>query len=182
MAYVPSDGPPHYKVCTHTWTPFSLTPTVTLNDDGATYPAPPVLPWIVVARVQNWRHGIESDDNRAPRTAGDGEITYPGHKLGKTMVYELEVRAATVKQLDQTMTTLVTAFENTSDEGTMVLAPHEGGTSWQYAARVLALTPDEDWDYSDEGRGWVVSHGYQLSLRLSDPYFAVVGDLATRSA
>lgn len=181
MTYVLADGPPHYKVCTHAWTSSgAVSPAVTLGDPGATYPAVAVLPWLPVLRVSNWRHGVESEDNRAPRTTGPGEITYPSEKLGRTRVYEFEARAQSVRELDQTVTALVAAFDNMTDEGVMTLNPYEGGPEWAFAARVLSLDPDDDWDYNDEDRGWSVQWGFQLNLRQSDPYFYAVSDPATR--
>lgn len=182
MTYLLTDGPPHYKVSTHAWTPSGdVSAAVTFNDPDATYPAAAVLPWIHVLNVTNWRHGVESEDNRQARTISDGEITYPSKKLGVTKVCEYEIRADSVRSLDQTLTAVVAAFDNMSDEGTMAFTPYEGGPVWAFDARVLSLEPDPDWDYNDEGRGWAVQQGFQLSLRLSDPYFYAVSDPTTRS-
>lgn len=174
MAYVAADGPPDLDA-THAWAPATGSAPPTINDQGGT--DPPTFPWIkIVKPISGWRALPESDDNRAPRTAGPGEITYPGEKLGKTVVYECEIRAKTRQSAMSTMTALLNGYGDTDGEGTMTVTPYAsvGGVVWTYEARVLSLVPDVEFGYSPH-RAWQWAWGFQLNLRMSDPLFYTGG-------
>jgi hypothetical protein len=176
-AYDVTYGPPDLDA-THLWTPASG-PTVTLGYEMPLTSGRLVPPSsrIRIEQITGWRALPEAEDNRQPRTFGDGEITYPGKLLGKTLVYEghaLSVDWAGLKPLAQSM---MLAFANMSDEGVMTVTPFEfiGGVVWTYSARVTGLTFDPKPEYLGTVHD-ALQWGFQLTLRMSDPHFYNDGD------
>lgn len=173
MAYTAADGPPDVDA-THAWAPAAGTAPPTLNN-RATDPA--TLPWIKVDGIQGWRSLPESEDNRAPRTKGDGEITYHGRKLGKTLVYEARVMAKTRETMRTALSGTMRGYAlSTDDEGEMTVTPFAapGGVVWTFSARVIDLQADRSFDYSDKRRA-AYQWGFTISLRMSDPLFYTGG-------
>jgi hypothetical protein len=156
MTYVTGDGPPDIDA-THAWAPVTGTAPPTLNVAGAGGAAP-VLPWIKVRAIDGWRDFPETIDNRAGRTFGVGEIAYPARVLGKTVVYQCEVQAATRE----------------SARGTLSLAIAGFGPAWTYTGRVIAL--DSDSTFTKLSGVWgPFRWGFTLSIRMSDPRFYTGG-------
>lgn len=169
MTYVAADGPPDVDA-KHAWAP-------------ATGSAPPVLgnwtadpidyPFIHVRQIANWRAAPEADNFSEPKSYGPGEIPLAGEKLGKTLVYELQVKADTREELANTITGLLKGFcTDMSGLGTMTVTPWSsiGGVVWQYKARVLGFEPDPVPEYLPGVTGpW--RREAQLTLRMFDPYF-----------
>lgn len=167
MAYVANDGPPSLDA-THEWAPATGSAPAAIN----TKTDPPTFPWIKLKQITGWRAAPEADDNREPRTIGSGEITYPGRLLGRTIVYECEIRARTRESVQLTITSILNGYLDRSGLGTMTVTPFPspGGVVWQYQARVLSLDADPAWDYNP-GRAWPYVWGFALSLRMPSPFF-----------
>lgn len=174
MPYTVASGPPDVDA-THAWDPAgaAAAPPV-MNDQGGVWP--PVLPRIKVKPITGWRALAESEDNRAARTKGHGEVPYPSRKLGKTLVYECEIRAATIISVRDTMNAVTVGFENKDAEGVMTVTPwaYIGGPTWTFSARVIDMTPDPSFSYF-ERRLAPFRWGFSLSLRMSDPLFYTAG-------
>jgi hypothetical protein len=175
MTYVTGDGPPDIDA-THAWAPVTGTAPPTLNVAGAGGAAP-VLPWIKVRAIDGWRDFPETIDNRAGRTFGVGEIAYPARVLGKTVVYQCEVQAATRESARGTLSLAIAGFGlSMSDEGTMTVTPFTvpGGPAWTYTGRVIAL--DSDSTFTKLSGVWgPFRWGFTLSIRMSDPRFYTGG-------
>lgn len=175
MAYVATDGPPDLDA-THAWAPLAGTAPPTLNAAG-TVATPPALPWVKVLSIDGWRDLPETVDNRAPRTVGEGEVVYPARVLGKTIVYQCEVRAASRESVRGTLSALIAGFGlSISDEGTMTTTPFTvpGGVSWTFKARLLAI--DSDSAFTVKSGLWgQYRQGVTISLRMSDPRFYTGG-------
>jgi hypothetical protein len=62
------------------------------------------------------------------------------------------------------------------NEGTMTVTPFAwvGGPTWTFKARCTAFTPDGDFDYLPT-LYIPFRHGFQLTLRMSDPRFYTGG-------
>lgn len=168
MTYVATDGPPSLDA-THAWAPATGSAPPTLNSRGSD---PPTLPWIKVRQIANWRGAPEADDFREARSAIDGEIGYPGRLLGKTVVYECEIRAATRETVQGRLTAVLNGFGDRFGLGTMLVTPFAspGGVAWEFQARVLLVDPDPAWTYLPGAAGpyrW----GFALSLRMLNPRF-----------
>lgn len=175
MPYVATDGPPDIDA-THAWTPLTGVAPPTLNVSG-TGGAPPVLPWVKVAAIDGWRDLPETVDNRAPRTYGEGEITAPARILGKTVVYQCEVRANSRESVRGTLSAIIQGYGlSTSDEGTMTVTPFAvpGGVTWTFAARLLAIDADSTFTYA-RGLWGPYRWGLTISLRMSNPRFYTGG-------
>lgn len=168
MTYVAADGPPDVDA-KHAWAPASGSTPPVINNWTAD---PLTYPFVLLENIAGWRSSPEADDNREPRSVGDGEIAYPGALLGKTLVYEMELRAATRESLRATVTGLLNGFGDRSGLGTMTVTPFTsiGGVVWQYKARVLSFDPDDLWTYNPVVPGpWRT--GATLTLRMTDPRF-----------
>lgn len=168
MAYSATTGPPSLDA-THAWTP-AVGTGVTLN---ARITDPATFPWIKVDRITGWRSLPEAEDNRVPRTYGTGEIVYPSRLLGKTITYEGRVLAKSREDVHTPLHTMLQAFGASMDaEGLMTVTPYTapGGVVWTYHARVLSLTPDQAWQWFPR-RVAQYQWGWQLNMRLSDPFF-----------
>ena len=174
MAYVATDGPADLDA-THAWAPATGSAPPTLNVSGVGGVAP-VLPWIKVTSVDGWRDLPETVDNRAARTFGAGEIAYPARVLGKTLVYQLEIRAATRESVRGTLTACLNGFGTDTNEGTMTVTPFTvpGGVTWTYAGRVTALDSDSAFTYSS-GLWGPFRWGLTVTIRMSDPHFYTGG-------
>jgi hypothetical protein len=162
---------PPYLAAVHQWTTAAGDAAARFNDQVT---SPPTLPWTRVRQITGWRALPESDDNRQPRTYGDGEIVYPGRKLGKTLVYECTVEARTMQTVEDTMGAIVQGFGDMSGEGRMDVIPYSGAATWTYHARVIDLQVEPVWDWN-ENRRTVFEWGFTLSLRMSDPHFYLAG-------
>jgi len=168
MTYTVAHGPPDIEAI-HQWNNGSPLPPA-INNQGNTYP--PTLPYVRLDGITGWRSLPESDDFRAPRTNADGEVTYPGRLLGKTVVYEGRVMARDMESLRSTMAGLTRGFGNMSTNGTMTVTPYAwiGGPVWTFTARVLSFDADRDFEWN---RALYVPfrHSFQLNLRMADPRF-----------
>lgn len=140
----------------HTWNSI-----ITLNEQTG-------IPRIEIDRITGLWSLPEADDNRAPRTAQDGEIVYPSFRRGKTITYTGRVIAATALSLRALQMGFLGAFGERSDEGTMVMS-HSGAPSYYYIARVLALDMDEEQTFSQDSVPSPFQRGFDLSLRMSHP-------------
>lgn len=170
MAYDEADGPPHFDA-THAWAPFTGAAPPVINDPGG---YPPALPWVKLKRTPtNWFASPELDDNRSPRTYGNGEVPYESKTLGITRVYEIEVRADSREDMNALMWALRMGYSHMDHEGTMTVSPYDdpGGIDWTFGGRVLAFTPDDSFVYDDNSEIGRFLWGAQLTLRSSDPTF-----------
>lgn len=175
MAYVATDGPPDIDA-QHAWTPATGSPPPTLNVAG-TGGGAPALPWIKVLSIDGWRDLPEMVDNRAPRTLGVGEVPYPARVLGKTVVYQLEVRAASRESVRGTLSACLTGFGAQTDEGTMTVTPFTvpGGVAWTFTGRVTALDSDSSFTLAPAGLWGRYRWGLTVTIRMSDPLFYTGG-------
>lgn len=171
MAYVATDGPPDVDA-THAWAPAAGPAPPTLNVAG-TGGSPPVLPWIKVLAIDGWRDMPEVVDNRAPRTFGVGEVAYPARTLGKTVVYQLEVRAVSRESVRGTLSACLTGFGANTNEGTMTVTPFTvpGGVAWTFTGRVIALDSDSTFTLAPAGLWGRYRWGLTVTIRMSDPHF-----------
>lgn len=174
MAYSALHGPPALDA-THQWANASgLGAPPVLGDS---HNVPQSYPHAVIDRINNWRGLNEIVDNRAPRTFGDGEITYPVRELGKTIVYECRLEAVTREDLLQWQTAILNGFgQSTDDEGEMTVTPWPvpGGVVWTYQARVTSLEFASEWTL----RGNHVATfewPFTITLRMSDALFYTGG-------
>lgn len=175
MAYVATDGPPDIDA-KHAWAPLAGTAPPTLNVSG-TGGAPPVLPWVKVLAIDGWRDMPETVDNRAGRTFGIGEVPYPARILGKTLVYQCEVRAVSRESVRTALSAVLRGFyASASDEGTMTVTPFTvpGGVVWTYKARTLAVDADSTLTLAS-GVWGPYRWGLTISLRMADPLFYTGG-------
>lgn len=164
MTYVTTDGPPDFDA-KHAWAPAAGGAPPTINDQGT-------APWTKLKQITGWRASPEADDNREARTNADGEIGYPGRLLGKTIVYEAEIRAATREGMRGLLTAHLNGFADRAGLGTMTVTPFTvpGGVVWMYQARVLSFDPDPTFTLAQGVRlPW--RWGFALSLRMLDPRF-----------
>ena len=173
MAYTAAHGPPALDAF-HQWDPATgTTPPVfnDVNEDTLT------LPNTRIERINNWRGLPELIDNRAGRTFGIGEITYPSRTTGKTLVYECTLLGGTDREAFLlAQNAIVQGFADQDSEGEMTVTPWAapGGVVWTYQARVLDLQWDPSWTLNGESRiqyEW----GFTLTLRMSDPLFYTGG-------
>lgn len=176
MAYTAEHGPPDVDG-THAWTPFVGTPPPVLNDQS-TWPRTRFMP--DGDAITGFRALPESDDNREPRTNFDGEVGYPGRKVGKTLAYEMEVVSDSLQGLRFVQTGILNGFQDMSRLGLMTITPfaYIGGVVWQYKARVLSCEFDAKpvWDERaidliGGGRMAAWTWPFHLSLRMLDPFF-----------
>lgn len=88
----------------------------------------------------------ELDDLRDPRVGADGEILYPSFTRGKTITYEGRMITTSGENLTSYRWSMLQAFAEQSDEGTMTISPHPswGSGGWTFMARVLALEIDDE--------------------------------------
>lgn len=107
----------------------------------------------------------DHEDPRDRKTGRIGESPRPASFAGKTVVYEGELRAATVPLLRQQRTALLAAFANLAHDGYMELIPDAvaGGPTAVFFARVLQLDPPE------EQTSRYFRRDFTLALRLGDP-------------
>lgn len=168
MAYTTADGPPDIDAV-HAWDPATGSAPPALNAWDVTAPS---WPRNRIEQITGWRSLPESDDNRQPRTAADGEVVYPGRLLGKTVVYEGSVRALTWVTLKAPVNAMVLGYADKSGEGVMTVTPFTwiGGPVWTYSARVISLDFDPKPEY-EPGAPEPLRWSYVLTLRMSDPHF-----------
>lgn len=173
MPYTIADGPPDIDG-THAWAPAVGSAPPTLNDWNV---LAPTWPRVRIEQITGWRSLPDADDNRDPRTTTHGEFPWPGMMLGKTIVYEGAVRALSWLTLKAPVNSMVLGFGERSQEGVMTVTPFSwiGGTVWTYSARVISLDFDPKPDYLPNAPE-VLSWGFALTLRMSDPYFYADGD------
>lgn len=149
-AYAPATGP----------TPFVI------NDHAATA-------WIILKGAPGLHDGPEADDNREPRTTIDGEITYPGLKLGRTFTLKCELYAETDSELYIMMTSLRRGYTfDTSLEGAFTITPYSdiGGPVWNFSARCIGFHPAEEWTWV-RNRKWKFRWELDIVMRMSNPNF-----------
>jgi hypothetical protein len=134
------------------------------------------MPWVRLLSITGWRALPESEDLREPRTYGDGEIVYPSRKLGKTIVYEMQIEARTIQSMQSHMTQLQRGFGDMNGEGTMTVTPYAsyGGQVWTFTGRAISFDPEATWEYNPD-RLAQLTWGAALSLRMSDPHFYADG-------
>ena len=167
MPYTAADGPPSHDA-THAWSPATGPAPPTLNDQTVN----PRIVFGVEGGITGWRVLPEADDNREARTTTDGEIPYPGKKLGKTIVYEMTVYGDTLQAVSAVQTSMLNGYGDMSGLGTMTVTPypHIGGVTWQFQARVLSLDFDNRPEWRKElAQPW--RWGFALSLRMMNPFF-----------
>lgn len=175
MAYVATDGPPDIDA-THAWAPATGSAPPTLNVSGTTTSAP-TLPWVKVLAIDGWRDLPEQIDNRAPVTFGVGEKAYPARMIGKTLVYQLEVRAASRESVRGTLSACLNGFGTDSAEGTMTVVPFTvpGGVTWTFTGRVTAVDSDSAFTLAPSGLWGRYRWGLTVTIRMSDPRFFTGG-------
>jgi hypothetical protein len=173
LTYVAADGPPDIDAV-HQWAPATGTAPPALH--APTTDPLPTLPWIKVTAIDGWRDLPEIVDNRAPRTFGVGEVAYPARVLGKTLVYQCEIRAASRETVRNKLSLCLAGFGTDLNEGVMTVTPYTapGGVVFTYTARVIALDADSAWT-PNLGSYAPYRWGFTLSLRMSDPKFYTSG-------
>lgn len=140
------------------------TPAV-INDHGTS--------WIKLESAPGLHDGPESEDNREGRTNVDGEIIYPGFKLGRTFSLKCTVYAENELDMRALLTSIRRGYTFNMDlEGVFTVTPYSGigGPTWTFGARVLGFHPDEVFNHSDH-RKWKWRWGFELVLRMSDTLF-----------
>lgn len=148
-AYAPATGP---------------TPP-TINDHGAS--------WVIMRSAPGLQDGPESDDNREPRTTVQGEIIYPGLKLGRTFSLKCEVLANDEASMRFLLTYARRGYcFNMDDEGTWTVTPYTGvgGVVWNLKTRTLGFHPAESFTY-EQNRPWKWRWEFELVVRMSDALF-----------
>src|SRR5262245_23464158 len=115
----------------------------------------------------------ETDDDRRPRTAFLGEVTYPSYPRGKTVVYEGRIQATTLDNMRRMANNLRAACSERSVEQQVLITPHSswGSDDWGYYARVLQLDLDDEQITSPYHARGPYQRGFVLGLRMSDPRF-----------
>lgn len=164
MPYTTDHGVPDIDA-THAWTPVTGPTPPVINDHGN--------PWIKLLGAPGMHDGPESDDNREPRTIQDGEIVYPGFKLGRTFTLNCEAQAENELDMRLMLTTARRGFTfNMVDEGLMTVVPYSGvgGPTWTYHARVIAFDPADDFTW-ERNRVWKFRWPFAITLRMSDPLY-----------
>lgn len=144
----------------------------------ATGPTPPNINdhgtyWIKLESAPGLHDGAESEDNREGRTNADGEIIYPGFKLGRTFSLKCTVYAENELDMRGLLTAIRRGYTSDTDaEGVFTITPYSGvgGPVWTLGARVLGFHPDETFDKKDN-RVWKWRWGFELVFRMSDTLF-----------
>lgn len=141
-------------------------------------PSPPPIndhgdSWIKLESAPGLHDAPEADDNRDPRTIEDGEIIYPGFKLGRTF----SLKASVYANNEDEMYTLLTGVRrgyttNMVDEGRFTITPYSGigGPVWNLDARVLGFHPDDTFTWNLNQK-FAYRWGFELVFRQSDPLF-----------
>jgi len=194
-----ADGPPEPTVAFHQWAPpDGLNAPPIINDAGGVGPGgtpmdvtwPPTLPWIRLHGVTGWRAAPEGEDNREGKTypwyfdtpaGGPGEIAYSSRILGKTLVYEATVEAASLQDCSNVLNSVLNGYAATRYEGVMTVTPHPnfgGGIAWTFPGRVLDLTPERSFRFEPRDKeGATFQWDFSLSIRMSDPrFYDVISD------
>lgn len=135
MTYTASAGPLGLQG-RHTWNSI-----FTLND--LEYG----LPQVRLDRITGLFSLPEKVDSRDPVIGGNGEITYPSFTRGKTVTYEGRLITVDGEHLYAYRWTMLSAFADQSNEGTMLISPHPswGTGGWTYQAVVMALDIDDEY-------------------------------------
>lgn len=172
MAYTAAHGPP-LKDALHQWSPATGSAPPVINDTNT---EPGEFPRIVLNNCLGWRSLPELVDNRAPRSFGAGEITYPARRLGKTLPYECTLQGTDREAFILMQNQVVQGFSGQDAEGVMTVTPWPvpGGVVWTYSARVLDLQFDPEWKLDGE-REIAYEWGFVLTLRMSDARFFTGG-------
>lgn len=137
-----------------------------INDHGSTS-------WVKLNSAPGLHDGAESDDNREARTNVDGEIIYPGFKLGRTFTLKSEVYAEDELEMYALMTELRRGYTTETDlEGVFTVTPYSGmgGVVWNFQARTLGFHPAEVFTHSRH-RKWKFRWEVDVVLRMSDTLF-----------
>lgn len=146
----------------------------------ATGSAPPAIndhstSWIQLLNAPGLNDAPEADDNREPRTNVDGEIIYPGFKLGRTFSLSLLILAEDELAMLALLTGLRRGYTtNMNAEGTFTVTPYSGrgGPVWTFGARILAFDPEDDFTFSRH-RVWKYRWAVAIQARMSNPLFYV---------
>lgn len=165
--FIVTDGPLGTEAM-HRWTAGNgATLPWDLNDLAA-------FPQVKVRKIQGLGSLPEVDTNVDQPSTRMGEIPRAVYSRGKTLVYDLEIRADGLRGLRQMDFALKRAFSERSLLGRMEGIPHpnfDPGDHYYYDARVTAFDGDEDWSDASKLRHprgpWIV--GRTLALRLLDP-------------
>lgn len=147
------------------FTPASGPTPPAINDHGTS--------WIKLESAPGLHDAPEADDNRDARTTEDGEITYPGYKLGRTFSLKGTIYANNEHELYALLTPLRRGYTtNMVDEGSFTVTPYSGigGPVWNLSVRVLGFHPDEIFTHN-RGREFPYRWGFELVFRQSDPLF-----------
>lgn len=165
---------------THTWAPAVGDAPPVVNDRGGD---PPELPWVKLLGIDGWSDLPELLVFDEPRTYGEGEVPYPTRLLAKSVVYVLEVRAASRHDVREVKTALVRGFGGrTGDDeavaaGTMTVTPYTwpGGIVWTFDGSVQQITIDRNFTFIPNVRApyrW----GLSVSIKMHNPRFYTDGD------
>ena len=127
----------------------------------------------------------EADDDRRPRTAMIGEVTYPSYPRGKTIVYEGRVQSSDLQELREMSTALRSACGERSLELPVYITPDAawGADHWGYYGRVMQLDMDEEQIVSPLDARGPYQRRFTLGLRMSDPrfYYKLAGGAGLQS-
>ncbi len=171
MPYGTTHAPPWFDA-TQQWEPATADAPPILNDVNK---EPRELPQIVIDAITGWYDRADFIDNRAGRSAGPGEIKYPGRLIGKTLVYECRIEADGRLDFMETIASLQAGFDEDA-EGEMTItpwAPFAGSVTWTFTAAVLALAFDKKPVLS--GGPVIYEWPFVLTLRMSDVQFYSAG-------
>jgi hypothetical protein len=148
-------GPLYGLETTHVWNG-----SLVLNSES--------IPGIRLDKIVGLQSISEADDNRAPRTEQPGEVIYPSFSRGKTITYTGFVVAYNLGSLRSLQSSIIGAFNERSNEGTMTV-----GGAYYFHARPMALDMDDEQTLSPWASPSPHQRSFVLSLRLSDPaYYA----------
>lgn len=170
-----SDGPPGLEA-KHQWNP-AVGNNFTMNDIEGSYP------FVDLVTIQNYYSLPESDDNRIPQTGLEGETILPGKKRGKTITYVGFIIGVTRKGVLGMRRNMVASFSEMDIEGTMYIDPHNSYSShaWEFKARVLALEIDDEIIAKSLKERDPYKLAFDLTLRLSNPFFTLAADPTVKS-
>lgn len=174
MAYAIADGAP-CKEAAHEWTAFDGTEAPAMNS-GWTHEEDVYL---AIGEPSNFYGLPDSDNSTIPRQGQRGLLGLPSEELGATVVYNpVVVMARSLELLRSTAAEFRHAFQDRTNEGTMLLTPHAtySDIPWYFLARCTDLEPrggDFQWN---RGQRLFFAQQYVLSLLRLDPRFYVAGD------
>ena len=130
-----------------------------------------VRPWaspghVKIDRITGAFSLAEIEDAREDRGGEVGETPLPTTRRGRTIVYEMRVRAKTLSALRSTHRSLRAAVRERSAEQRFALL--SGSPDWEFYGRVMQCDSDDE-QFTGETHVWPFQRRVTLGVRLSDP-------------